>query len=442
MAALIRIDFAKEFSSLTELINRKAPMRTSMRYQRKSVLKKYLVSVGFLAIAIPVPLWSAVPVLNSDPSAAHVIYLDFNHHHEPKSAYTCPPPLNGIPEGWPIDLDVSDISNDIDATSVTKIWEAVAEDFAPFFVNVTTDPAQEPSGNFDTGAAIRIAIGKSSLDDALGHSPSNCDPDTLANPPYLNPRIANVAIVGLDPQQQFNEREIAKRISHEAGHLYGLNHHLAAADPIDDWIMAPQRSSTRFIWRKGKNEFNALQDDVEQLSRLLGRRPDGGEPKRLRTTTSIPVLHRLYAHGTLETPNDIDEFLFTVSGAGHVTFEILGGVWADPAIQDPEHGHEANFRPSFQLRSQNGRVVLACPDATLLTLTATTDQIITVLPPIGGSKTVFPCPSTPQPLQVGKTYRVLVFRHSNNRLDGHLGRYTVLASGPVRAVSRPPTVGP
>jgi hypothetical protein len=399
-------------------------------------LRRLLLGIGLLAA--PASAWSQVPVLNSDPSASAVIFLDFDGHAEPRTTHTCPPPL-GAPEGWPTDVTVTDISGLVDPADVRAIWEAVAEDFAPFFVNVTTDPARQPAPGADTGTAVRVALGDVSLSGAQGYAPPGCASDPLADPVYLNPRVPNVAFVELDPRSAFAPRTIAKRVSHEAGHIYGLGHHVAPPAPRDDWIMAPERassSSTRHIWRVGDNQFNVRQDDIAQLARLLSLRPDGASPANLRTLPRDllrPRPPRLWAHNTLATAGDVDEFAFEVTGSGQVTFNLLGGLWADPRAPQAVQGVEANYRPTFQIRDRNGQAALVCPQGTVLTLTAST--LSTISPSCGW-------PHLPPSLWVGGIYRMRVTRATNDVFPGNIGRYTVLIDGPIRALTSRPSIEP
>jgi hypothetical protein len=409
-------------------------MRRGSVFTRRVLVVPLFGSVAFAALAVvgPTPAWAGVPALNSSPEAPHVIYLDFDGHLEAKSPYTCPE-LPSVPEGWPIDLHVGDISGQIDAGSVRRIWEAVAEDFAPFFVNVTTDPAKEPLPAYHTDSAVRVAIGTVSTGGAHGLSPATCD----SNPAYTNPRIANVVVVRLDPSTTFAERSVARTISHEVGHLYGLAHHSAAPTLTEDWIVAPQKSRyDRYIWRKGTNEFGELQDDVAEIARLLGLRPDEPQdPRQLRATPwSVSGPRRLYTHATLALQPDIDDFKFRVSATGQVAFAVVGGTWEDPLSASPRPGAEPNTRHRFQVRDEGGRVVLACPEGNQLTLTATSQQIA-ALPTSS-------CPGQPLSLEVGKTYRVRVMQHPADRLPGNLGRYTVLVDGPVTVDTWPPTATP
>ena len=72
--------------------------------------------------------------LHSDPAALHSIYLDFNGHSMASSQWE---------NGGALQLRpfYSDFSSEANLLEIQRIWQRIAEDFAPFQVNVTT---QEP----------------------------------------------------------------------------------------------------------------------------------------------------------------------------------------------------------------------------------------------------------------------------------------------------------
>ncbi|MEB3189018.1 MAG: hypothetical protein VKL42_01580 [Snowella sp.] len=80
-------------------------------------------------------------LLHSNPFATKTIYLDFNGHILPaNTAWT-----NSYNKGnainapaWSMDADNTTFS-DAELTRIQAIWQRVAEDFAPFNVDVTTD---------------------------------------------------------------------------------------------------------------------------------------------------------------------------------------------------------------------------------------------------------------------------------------------------------------
>src|SRR5438128_2794505 len=90
--------------------------------------------------AIPAdPPAAQVPVFNSYPAAKAQLYLDFNGHYQ---------------ASWG-DFSNINIPAFGDPDIIEAIWRRVAEDFAPFNLNVTTvEPAV-----FDDALDLRVAIG-------------------------------------------------------------------------------------------------------------------------------------------------------------------------------------------------------------------------------------------------------------------------------------------
>ena len=100
----------------------------------------------------------SIPALNSNPGASASLYLDFNGHFEPVwGAYT-----NITTPAYDIDGDVTTF-NDVELANIQAAWEAVAEDYAPFNINVTTvEPSVLAPGmpiSAANGVALRVAIG-------------------------------------------------------------------------------------------------------------------------------------------------------------------------------------------------------------------------------------------------------------------------------------------
>ena len=101
---------------------------------------------------------TAFPVLNSNPGAAASLYLDFNGHFEPVwGSHT-----NITTPVYDVDGDVTTFS-DVELANIQAIWETVAEDYAPFNINVTTvEPSVLAPGVPTDSAnkvAMRVAIG-------------------------------------------------------------------------------------------------------------------------------------------------------------------------------------------------------------------------------------------------------------------------------------------
>src|SRR5262249_26581873 len=97
----------------------------------------------------PYPL-DSIPALNSLPRAAASLYLDFDGHFEPVWGGF----RNVTTPVFDQDGDRTTFT-DGELNSIRPIWRYVAEDFAPFQINVTT--VVPPS--FDDGVALRVSIG-------------------------------------------------------------------------------------------------------------------------------------------------------------------------------------------------------------------------------------------------------------------------------------------
>ena len=117
-------------------------------------------------------------LLNSNPGAAHTIFLDFDGHTTSgtnwNSSYTGGADI--VTPAYDFEGDASSFT-DAELTQIQWIWQRVAEDYMPFDVNVTTqDPgaealiktSQKGGGKnkppADTEWGVRIVIGGSSSD--------------------------------------------------------------------------------------------------------------------------------------------------------------------------------------------------------------------------------------------------------------------------------------
>lgn len=153
-----------------------------------------------------------IPALDSLPGAEHVMYLDFDGE-------TVTDPL------WPSEVDGSSTilaqpatmaGQPITEAQIRAVWDAVAEDFRPFNISVTTIASR-----YTTAGArkrMRCII-----------TPTNHAALSAGGVAYLNsysqagspPYSSNI------PCWSFNSgsvREMAMTISHELGHTVGLSH--------------------------------------------------------------------------------------------------------------------------------------------------------------------------------------------------------------------------
>lgn len=174
--------------------------------------------------APPFPLTSTF-ALHSNPGSLKRIYLDFDGHVTTNTQWN----TVGLPsfttpafdfDGNPADFSVSEQDR------IQRIWQRVAEDFAPFDVDITTEyPGEEALVRRSTADPIfgmRVAIGGDSSD-WLG---------VPAGGVALLGTFYEVVPLGENPipcfafsESQLNDEQIlGETVSHEAGHTLGLLH--------------------------------------------------------------------------------------------------------------------------------------------------------------------------------------------------------------------------
>ncbi|QDT67450.1 hypothetical protein MalM25_03480 [Planctomycetes bacterium MalM25] len=331
----------------------------------------------------PIGLANFVPfdetfTLHSNPDADHTIYLDFDGHITTDAKWidglNSNEPGVGSPNrfGLPFGTEPYDIDGDTDNFSLQElanIQEAffrVAEDFAPFNVNVTTEEPPladlENAGEGDTRWGVRMVSGGSTF-------------DWLSWPGGGG--AGGVALIGSfasdtdTPAYAFMEsgygspKNLAEVISHEVGHTLGLFHDgfyvLPDPDEIDPdmppegpdfeqyypghenglWgpIMGAAYEPTITQWSQGEYFFagnppaegvdpDQKQDDLAVIADVntngFGYREDdyGDTIAFAEFLLGDFDNDSYYIEGLIETNDDFDVFSF-YSEAGTVTIEAL-----------------------------------------------------------------------------------------------------------------------
>lgn len=313
--------------------------------------------------------------LHSRPEAPLTIYLDFDGHMVTGSAWTGAYTGGASCYGDPFTTDGD--ANTFSAgerTIIRSVWERVAEDFAPFDVDVTTeepDPARLYRTNssdeeFGTRALITSATTVCSNSKTLYQSicPGGC---------------GGVAYVGVfnfpgswhsayQPAFVFNNalsnsaKSIAEATSHEVGHNLGLHHDgatigcgsggLSACSYYygqNMWapIMGVGYSKPVVQWSNGDYSVaNNFQDDfaVMQSYELELRDDDHGDNREGATEVDPAGFEEA---GVIESEDDIDVFGLNV-GAGSATFSV------SPAANSPNLDAKLELRDdSFDLVAVN-----------------------------------------------------------------------------------------
>lgn len=254
------------------------------------------------------------PVLNSNLGASATLFLDFDGHVESSwGGYS-----NVVTRAYDIDGNESSFSS-TEVSRITEIWARVAEDFAPFDINVTTvDP-----GSFGNRDALRVAIGGSSSDWYGSGAGGVAYINTFTN------SIANVVYVFENNLGNGNARYVAEAASHEAGHGFGLRHQSewnGDQKVAEYWtgengwapIMGVGYYQTQTTWYDGRNSSGNDQDDLSILSNSNNafgyRNDDHGSTNNAARTVSFNGSGDFSHTGIIERNNDVDVFEFNVGG--------------------------------------------------------------------------------------------------------------------------------
>lgn len=303
-----------------------------------------------------------LPRLNSNPGAAKTIFLDFmGGPVDQDFLYQATPSTSGgtadaiLHSGGPVNLRSWDVPRfDLDGNTasfsaaeqavIKEIWQRVAEDFAPFDVNVTTDWLNA-SNDRNT---LRIVVGGRSV-----AAPEMVDPYGLSQFDSMKQGGPNVAFVFADSIKDLGGHfaTLAANVaSREAGHAFGLQYQLQNDRTSGKSDITPQanimgtrigvelsRWASEIIPLAGAVSPNAWswQDDIKVLTTALGLR-DHGQYGGFTNLGNLDVAGTLQAQGIIvipfairsaENPGqeavDVDKFIFDTQG-GRIHFAVQG----------------------------------------------------------------------------------------------------------------------
>jgi hypothetical protein len=294
------------------------------------------IATGTVSGGSASPLGSSVDLgrtffLHSNPTATKTIYLDFNGHTTTGTSWNVQSGRAAInTSAFDFDGNVNVFSN-AELERIQFIWQRVAEDFAPFGVNVTTqDPGADAltnTGGRDNQWGVRAAIGGSYGDwyssAAGGVAYLNGFGSARCGPAFVFSKSLGGG----------NEKYTAEAISHEVGHTLGLLHDGTSSASYfqgqgtgaTGWasIMGSGYYKNVTQWSQGEyNGANNKQDDVAQISSTVNgagyRADDFGNSA---ATAKLLSGNSLNQFGIIETRGDTDWFRFS-TGTGNVSLSI------------------------------------------------------------------------------------------------------------------------
>ncbi len=317
------------------------------------------------AAAVPI---SSPPVRHSRPGATKVLYLDFNGHTITGTNWnTSGGAVTYVAKPFNLSGDDTATFSDAEQTLIIQVWERVAEDFAPFDVDVTTEePAQFTA---TTGRAVITA---------------NTDANGVLMPSSSSGGVAYLDVFGDSDYAtasspafvylQDNAGNIAEAVSHEFGHNMGLSHDgTVAHDAVGaagyynghgsgdiSWgpIMGTGYGRNVSQWSKGGYLYadRTTQDDFAIIAgKLTYRLDDAGGTTATAAVAPINGA-TLAGSGVIASVADADVYAFN-TGAGMVsvtasTYRAATGT----------HGGNADLK--LELLDAGGAVVASADPAT------------------------------------------------------------------------------
>lgn len=260
-------------------------------------------------------------MLHSRPGASKTIYLDFDGATLTGTAWNS----NGNTlNAKPYDIDGAPASfSTTELQRIQYIWQRVAEDYAPFDVNVTTQaPAPDRLARADTsdqvyGTTVLIT-------DSNGIYSCSCG--GVAYVGVFNDTSSRYkpALVFYNSLGNGDEKAVAEAVSHEAGHNVGLSHDGTSStgyytghgtDPVTSWAPIMGVGYYKNIVQFSRGEYanaNNKEDDfaVAQANGLPLRADDFGN-----TTFAAAPFPGTGAtvDGVIERAGDADVFSFTAA---------------------------------------------------------------------------------------------------------------------------------
>ncbi len=298
-----------------------------------------------LAIVLPQAV-DDVFALHSFPGATRVIYLDFNGHVTEgmhwNSSYSGGAPI--VSQPFDTDGDTSTYS-DNEKSIMLEIWRRVAEDYAPFNVDVTTqDPGVESlrkTTTSDQAYGIRVVI-----------SPTNWYKATAGGVASLSTFSSNLdtPCFVFTGQLAGYAKYIAEAVSHEVGHTVGLMHDGVTGvteyfEGHGDWAPIMGVGYYKNVVQFSKGEYNNPNNTQDDLAVIAGFIPlatdDHGNSTSNATVLFGPTVE---SGGTIETRSDVDMFMLNL-GTGNLNLTVST---AFPS---------ANLNAKIELLDSSGNVI-------------------------------------------------------------------------------------
>ena len=261
--------------------------------------------------------------LHSRPGSALTIYLDFDGHDPSGTAWTSSYG-DFTAEAYSLDSDPAFSATEL--TRIAGVWQRVAEDYAPFDVDVTTkDPGEAAitrSSSGDTVYGTRVVISPTNSI----YSDCSCGGvayvgvfDTPSSHSYFQPAWVFTRGVGT------GSKSIAEAASHEAGHNLGLRHdgNATSAYYSGHGVWAPIMGVGYYKplsqWSRG--EYTGANNPEDDLAIISSNGPTPITDDVADGRASAVDIQPGTTSGEISTRADVDWFRFTASGPTTVSVD-------------------------------------------------------------------------------------------------------------------------
>ncbi|MBZ5735151.1 putative Ig domain-containing protein [Nocardioides sp. TRM66260-LWL] len=299
--------------------------------------------------------------LHSRPGAPRTIYLDADGFTLTNTAWNAGQWGGAATVALPaFSMDATPAFSDAEKVVLQNVWAIVAEDYAPFDVDVTTEqPAADAlnrTSAADQAYGTRVVI----TNDTVGQSRCGCGGvaylgvlDDYTNHDYYQPAFAFTRGLG------YSAKNIAEAVSHEAGHTLGLTHQGTSSQGYyggaNGWapIMGVGYYQPLSQWARG--EYAGANNQQDALAVMQGhgattRADDHGDTPATATALGDAVAGPSRT-GVIATGADVDAFSFTLAAPASVdvsvdtspvapdldaTLRVLDSTGAQIATSDPD----------------------------------------------------------------------------------------------------------
>ncbi len=325
------------------------------------------------------PVGGSIPLLHSNPTFTKKLYLDFDgqlvsgtewNNQNYTGTYNTGAVINAPP--FSTDADLANYSASELAT-IHDVWARVAEDYAPFQVDVTTE---NPGASAFTagGQAIRALV-TTDVDATTGVQWF----PLAGGVAYLNSwNFTSGAPVFIFANHLGNgfAKYVAEAASHEVGHSLNLSHD-GRTTPSESYYAGHGSGATGWApimgvgyyqslsqWSKGEYaNANNTQDDLAIITSALPYIADDyGNNAATASPLNVDSLGNFAASGLISTQTDVDAFRFATQG-GSVTLKVEPFDFATG---------KANLDAQLTLVNANGVTVAVVNDPATLNATLTT----------------------------------------------------------------------